>query len=130
MLLALCILMSCHVFKAAHVGVSIVNNPELESILEGAGARDGDPTSASSGTGITGKKPKGASARERLARATAELQAQELDPTIVKLADASIASPFTARRTSIDCCLSILRQGRATLVTTLQVKQTSQSLLL
>lgn len=101
--------------KAAHVGVSIVNSPELERRIEGAA----DPSGSGGGKG--GKKPKGASARDRMARATMELQEQEQDPTIVKLGDASIASPFTARRTSIDSVLSVMRQGRCTLVTTIQV---------
>jgi hypothetical protein len=35
-------------------------------------------------------------------RAMAELREQEMDPTVIKLGDASIASPFTSRRTSID----------------------------
>ena len=55
-------------------------------------------------------------------RALAEMREQEMDPTIVKLGDASIASPFTSRRTSIDAVLTVIRQGRATLVTTVQVK--------
>jgi cation-transporting ATPase 13A1 len=102
--------------KASHVGVSIVNDPEFEKKIEAAK----DPSLAAS-VGSTGKKPKGTSAKERMARAMAELNAQSTDPTIVRLGDASIASPFTARRTSIDCVLTVLRQGRCTLVTTIQV---------
>lgn len=102
--------------KAAHVGVSIVNDPELEGRIEGVDVSDG-----SNAKGSGGKKPKGQSAKERMARAMAELNEQERDPTIVKLGDASIASPFTARRTSIDSVLTVLRQGRCTLITTIQV---------
>lgn len=106
--------------KAAHVGVSIVNDPSLESRIEELHQESGAATGAGGG-GSGGKKPKGTSAKERVARAMLEMQAQEADPTIVKLGDASIASPFTARRTSVDCVLTVLRQGRCTLVTTIQV---------
>ena len=67
------------------------------------------------------KAVKAGNNKDRLARALAELQEQESDPTIVKLGDASIASPFTSRRTSIDAVMTVLRQGRATLVTTVEV---------
>ena len=100
--------------KAAHIGVSIVNDPDFEKRIEEVK----DPSlPAHSG----GKKAKGTNARERMVRAMAEVHAQDIDPTIVKLGDASIASPFTARRTSVDCVLTVIRQGRCTLVTTIQV---------
>ena len=60
-------------------------------------------------------------AKDRMMRAVAEMQEIQADPTTVKLGDASIASPFTARRTSIDSVLTVLRQGRCSLVTTIQV---------
>jgi len=88
--------------KMAHVGVSIVNDPEFESRIEA-------------------NKAVKSNSKDRMSRALAELQEQENDPTIVKLGDASIASPFTSRRTSIDAVITVVRQGRATLVTTVEV---------
>jgi len=100
--------------KAAHVGVSIINDADFEgSIEDGLVAAQGlQGQSSSSGASL---------AKRRMDRAMSELNAQQQDATVVKLGDASIASPFTARRTSVDVVLTLLKQGRCTLVTTIQV---------
>lgn len=95
--------------RAANVGISIINNPELESKLNTRYKTQAKTVSSMS-------------SQDRAARALVELEMQNADPTVIKLGDASIASPFTARRTSIDSVLTVLRQGRCTQVTTIQVK--------
>lgn len=61
---------------------------------------------------------------KRLEELKASLENVDSDQApLVKLGDASIASPFTSRLMTIDSCISIIRQGRCTLATTLQMYQ-------
>lgn len=103
--------------KKAHVGVSIINSPELE--------KRAAKTTVKFQKHLEERKDDEAFKKENISARTlqmmAELNEQEMDPTVVQLGDASIASPFTAKRTSIDCVLAVIRQGRCTQVTTIQV---------
>ena len=47
----------------------------------------------------------------------------ETDAPMVKLGDASAAAPFTTKRPSIGSAVDIVRQGRCTLVITVQMYQ-------
>ena len=118
--------------KQAHVGVSIISVPDLEakqrsannviSAVQREEKRERkkamkDKKSLKSGKS---KKPKRSRA-ERVERSLQALAEAEDELNFVSLGNASVASPFTSRKTSVRCCKDILQQGRCTLVTMISI---------
>lgn len=66
------------------------------------------------------KKPK-KSRVDRIEKSLQALREAEDELNFVSLGNASVASPFTSRKTSVRCCKDLLQQGRCTLVTMIQI---------
>jgi cation-transporting ATPase 13A1 len=99
--------------KQADVGVSIINSPEHEEAASAARSKLRKRVPAE----VLAKL----SPAERLRAELMEMEAAQQGSSVVQLGDASIASAFTARSTSIAATVHIVRQGRCTLVTTVQM---------
>ncbi|KAJ1963048.1 putative cation-transporting ATPase 1 [Dispira parvispora] len=67
-----------------------------------------------------GTAPPAALANERLQNLIQELEMDD-DVPVIKFGDASVASPFTSKLSSVMAVCNIVRQGRCTLVATMQM---------
>jgi len=92
--------------KQAHIGISIINSPEMEQALDNARSR-------------VNAKFVHLTSTERLLHEMNE--AQKSGNIVAQLGDASIASAFTSKTPSIMAAVHVIRQGRCTLVTTIQM---------
>lgn len=116
--------------KHADVGVALLADapervaerrrrpPRDSPVLSNSGGRTTSRT-ARQRSGLPPPEEPPAAQRERLSQVLRDLE-DEGTP-IVKLGDASIAAPFTSKRSSIQCICHVIKQGRCTLVTTLQM---------
>ena len=127
--------------KQAHVGISIVSVPDLEAKQrnaddaisavkaeerrerkkEKAAAKKRKESSKGSSSSTNKRQKQRSSRAERIERSLQALAAAEDELNYVSLGNASVASPFTSRKTSIRCCKDILQQGRCTLVTMITI---------
>ncbi|XP_037362164.1 endoplasmic reticulum transmembrane helix translocase [Talpa occidentalis] len=115
--------------KHADVGVALLANaperiverrrrPRDSPVLSNSSVRV-TPRTAKQRSGLPPPEEQPASQRDRLSQVLRDLE-DESTP-IVKLGDASIAAPFTSKLSSIQCICHVIKQGRCTLVTTLQM---------
>ncbi len=124
--------------KQAHVGVALLDGKpeELGAILADMAAvernrrrlaveksrldmqRRFPPPPAAAGSAAQRKAVE--EMQERIALMTADMEESEANP-MVRLGDASVAAPFTSKISTIGAVVDIVRQGRCTLVTTMQM---------
>ncbi|KAL7741737.1 hypothetical protein ACLKA6_000351 [Drosophila palustris] len=117
--------------KHAHVGVSLLTSAPVkrkrteEELQQINAAATAAAAAASAANQQLSPRERALRRRqEHINQTQARLQNAIRDmeeQTMVKLGDASIAAPFTSKLSSIMCVNHIIKQGRCTLVTTLQM---------
>ncbi|XP_020560896.1 manganese-transporting ATPase 13A1 isoform X2 [Oryzias latipes] len=123
--------------KHAHIGVALLANapermPERKKQSRGKEVSTSESRSLpvmGSGTKLSSRASKQrvmahreeqlAAQKEKINQVLRELEEDQVQ--VVKLGDASIAAPFTSKLSSIQCICHVIKQGRCTLVTTLQM---------
>ncbi|KAG9234606.1 hypothetical protein BJ875DRAFT_461061 [Amylocarpus encephaloides] len=92
-------------------GIEIVTSPAAQALIDSKNQNQKAPTEAQ-------KKAQGLA--ERFQQSMMEMEEEDEPPTI-KLGDASVAAPFTSKLSNVIAIPNIIRQGRCTLVATIQM---------
>ncbi|XP_058803201.1 endoplasmic reticulum transmembrane helix translocase [Phymastichus coffea] len=114
--------------KHASVGVAILSSPPKRNGTKSNTTTPVTPKSSPTesmpptvnGPRVNSRQQQMNSAKSKIEKLMKDLEEQERS-VVVKLGDASIAAPFTSKFSSIQCICHVIKQGRCTLVTTLQM---------
>ncbi|XP_012219639.2 endoplasmic reticulum transmembrane helix translocase [Linepithema humile] len=107
--------------KHAQVGVAILSSPPERPSSDKREDTRNDTSPIVNGP-RSNQRAAPTSNRAKLQKMLKEIDNEVQEQSvIVKLGDASIAAPFTSKMSSIQCICHVIKQGRCTLVTTLQM---------
>ena len=89
--------------------VETITSPGAQALIDGKNKQ------------MTAAQKKATSLADRFTQSMTEMELDDDEPPTIKLGDASVAAPFTSKLSNVVAIPNIIRQGRCTLVATIQM---------